>query len=113
MAARSRSQRSRLSAAGALVGSGAGRRSRAAAILVTSWAFIVLRRCNSSEGKRSERLVVQAPGHLEDVPPGQLLEVLGIELAEGRQRFERRESGPKSGLFRPVSTVRATAAPAS
>ena len=43
------------------------------AMLVTSWAFTVLRRCKSAEGKTLRRLVVQAPGHLEDLAPGQTL----------------------------------------
>ena len=40
-------------------------------MLVTSWAFTVLRRCSSADGKSSGGSFVQAPGHLEDVPAGQ------------------------------------------
>ena len=85
MAARSRSQRSRLSARAQSSGGAGG--VGLAAMLVTSWAFTVLRRCKSADGKRSGGQILQAPGHLEDIPARQVSQVVRVELGQRLQRL--------------------------
>jgi len=63
-------------------------------MLVTSWAFTVLRRCSSAEG-------LQAPGHFEDFAPRERLQVGVVQLAERPQRVGRIVNQcPNQCLFR-------------
>ena len=91
--------------AGAL--GGRGRATSVAAMLVTSWAFTVLRRCNSVDGKRSGGSSCRLRAISKISRPGQLFEIVVVQLGERLQRRRRYcGSGPKSALFPPVSAAR-------
>ena len=70
-------------------------------MLVTSWAFTVLRRCKSADGKTSSGSIVQAPGHFEDLPAGQVLEIVVVQLGQRLQRLAGiMDQPPNQAFFR-------------
>ena len=72
-----------------------------AAMLVTSWAFTVLRRCNSADGKRSSGSSCRLRAISRMWRPARFFQILVVQLGERLQRLAGIvNQPPNQGLFR-------------